>query len=79
MFKTVLGAEHRPEAVARALPHPGGLAQADKAKLVVPRAREIFGGGERQGAEPMAVATLALGGVRTRSCDPPAAPSPPQH
>ena len=44
MFKTVLWATDGSETAARALPYALGLAEPDKAKLVVAHAREIFVG-----------------------------------
>ena len=44
MFKTVLWATDGSETAARALPYALGLAEPDKAKLVVAHVREIFAG-----------------------------------
>jgi nucleotide-binding universal stress UspA family protein len=44
MFKTILWATDGSEIAARALPYALGLAEPDKAKLVVAHAREIFVG-----------------------------------
>ena len=51
MFKTVLWATDGSETAARALPYALGLAEPDKAKLVVAHAREIFVG--RGGGYPV--------------------------
>lgn len=51
MFKTVLWATDGSEIAARALPYALGLAEPDKAKLVVAHAREIFVG--RGGGYPI--------------------------
>jgi nucleotide-binding universal stress UspA family protein len=51
MFKTVLWATDGSETAARALPFALGLAETDKAKLVVAHAREIFVG--RGGGYPV--------------------------
>ena len=51
MFKTILWATDGSETAARALPYALGLTEADKAKLVVAHAREIFVG--RGGGYPL--------------------------
>lgn len=51
MFKTILWATDGSETAARALPYALGLAEPDKAKLVVAHAREIFAG--RGGGYPV--------------------------
>jgi nucleotide-binding universal stress UspA family protein len=51
MFKTILWATDGSETAARALPYALGLTEADKAKLVVAHAREIFVG--RAGGYPL--------------------------
>ena len=51
MFKTILWATDGSETAARALPYALGLTEADKAKLVVAHAREIFVG--RGGGYPV--------------------------
>lgn len=51
MFKTILWATDGSETAARALPYALGLAEPDKAKLVVAHAREIFVG--RGGGYPV--------------------------
>ena len=51
MFKTILWATDGSETAAHALPYALGLAESDKAKLVVVHAREIFVG--RGGGYPV--------------------------
>ena len=51
MFKTILWATDGSETAARALPYALGLAETDKAKLVVVHVREIFVG--RGGGYPV--------------------------
>ena len=51
MFKTVLWATDGSETAARALPYALGLAEPDKAKLVIAHVREIFVG--RGGGYPV--------------------------
>jgi nucleotide-binding universal stress UspA family protein len=51
MFKTILWATDGSETAARALPYALGLTEADKTKLIVAHAREIFVG--RGGGYPL--------------------------